>query len=96
MNAANPLFKSADVALVVGACDVVNPAAMQSDGTPTSGTPTRTVHDAGKIIVCNQDENSGYSGVPNPLYENTKTLMLLGETKASAEVLIESLVTMKG
>ena len=96
MDVANPLFKSTDVALVVGACDVVNPAAMQSDGTPISGMPILTVHDADNIIVCNLDENPGYSGVPNPLYENSKAIMLLGDAKASAEVLIESFATMIG
>ncbi len=96
MDAVNPLFKGTDVALVVGACDVVNPAAIQSDGTPISGMPILTVHDAEQIIVCNLDKNPGYSGVANPLYENNKAIMLLGDAKASAEVLIESFVTMKG
>ena len=96
MDAVNPLFKETDVALVVGACDVVNPAAMQSEGTPISGMPILTAHDAENIIVCNVDEKPGYSGVPNPLYENPKTIMMLGDAKASAADLISSLSVIDG
>ncbi|MCF8050813.1 MAG: NAD(P)(+) transhydrogenase (Re/Si-specific) subunit beta [Desulfobacterales bacterium] len=87
----NPLFGETDVALVIGACDVVNPAAMQMEGTPISGMPILLAHEAKKIIVCNLDEKPGYSGVGNPLYANPNTIMMLGDAKASANALISSL-----
>lgn len=87
----NPLFAETDVALVVGACDVVNPAAMQMEGTPISGMPILLAHEAKKIIVCNLDEKPGYSGVANPLYDNPNTMMMLGDAKGSANALISSL-----
>ena len=86
-----PLFKGTDVALVVGACDVVNSAARQCEGTSISGMPILTAYQAEKIVVCNFDETPGYSGVPNPLYENSKTIMVLGDAKVSIEAIIESL-----
>jgi len=91
MDEVNPLFKETDVALVIGACDVVNPAAIQSEGTPISGMQILAAYEAKKIIVCNFDENPGYSGVSNPLYENDKTIMILGDAKTSTSDLILSL-----
>ncbi len=81
MEDANPLFGETDVAIVVGACDVVNPAAIASEGTPLSGMPILLVQDAKRIIVCNLDTNPGYSGVPNPLYNTSKTILLTGDAR---------------
>ena len=53
--------------------------------------PILMAHEAKKIIVCNFDKKPGYSGVPNPLYDNDKTIMLLGDAKESANALISSL-----
>jgi NAD(P) transhydrogenase subunit beta len=94
MDDANPLFKETDVALVVGACDVVNPSAIDTEGTPISGMPILMAHEAGKIIVCNFDTNPGYSGVANPIYENANTIMMLGDAKASIVGLISALKSM--
>lgn len=94
MDEANPLFKETDVALVVGACDVVNPSAIDTEGTPISGMPILMAHEAGKIIVCNFDTNPGYSGVANPIYENANTIMMLGDAKASIAGLISALKSM--
>lgn len=93
MEEANPLFATTDVAMVVGACDVVNPAAITATGTPISGMPILLAQDARQIIVCNYDETPGYSGVPNPLYENAKTIKLLGDAGKTVNDLIESLST---
>jgi H+-translocating NAD(P) transhydrogenase subunit beta len=68
----NDDFGKTDVALVVGACDVVNPAAIDQEGTPISGMPILMAHEAGRVIVCNLDEKPGYSGVENPLYEKNR------------------------
>jgi NAD(P) transhydrogenase subunit beta len=81
MDDVNPMFRETDVAIVVGACDVVNPAAIESEGTPISGMPILLAQDAKHIIVCNFDTSPGYSGVPNPLYNNSKTILLTGDAK---------------
>ncbi len=91
MEVVNPLFADTDVALVVGACDVVNPAAIASEGTPISGMPILLAQDASHIIVCNFDKNPGYSGVANPLYENNKTIMILGDARETATNLVAGL-----
>ncbi|TKB24600.1 hypothetical protein FCL47_17345 [Desulfopila sp. IMCC35006] len=81
MDDVNPLFGETDVAIVVGACDVVNPAAIESEGTPISGMPILLAQDAKRIIVCNLDTKPGYSGVPNPLYTANKTILLIGDAR---------------
>lgn len=88
----NPMFANTDLVLCIGACDVVNPAAIQSRGTPISGMPILMAHEAKKIVVCNLDEKPGYSGVPNPLYRNEKTIMLSGDARASITDLICSII----
>ena len=95
MDEVNPQFSETDVALIFGACDVVNQAAIQTEGTPISGMPILMAHEAKKIIVCNFDKNPGYSGVPNPLYDNGKAIMMIGDAKESANDLILSLSTIE-
>jgi H+-translocating NAD(P) transhydrogenase subunit beta len=87
----NPEFPQTDVALIVGACDVVNPAAMSAKGTPIYGMPILQAHEAKHAIVCNLDLKPGYSGIENPLYQRDNTLLLTGEAAASLEILIEGL-----
>jgi NAD(P) transhydrogenase subunit beta len=91
METINPEFKSVDVALIVGSCDVVNPAAITQEGTPISGMPILMVQEAKSAIVCNLDERPGYSGVENPLYQLPTTIMLLGDAKITLPDLIEGL-----
>jgi H+-translocating NAD(P) transhydrogenase subunit beta len=81
MDAINDDFASTDAVLVVGACDVVNPAAITVEGTPISGMPILNVHKAKSVIVCNLDEKPGYSGVPNPLYDEPQAVLLFGNAK---------------
>ncbi|MBN1488998.1 MAG: NAD(P)(+) transhydrogenase (Re/Si-specific) subunit beta [Phycisphaerae bacterium] len=87
----NSEFASTDLALVVGACDVVNPAAIDTPNTPISGMPVLCVHEARAVIVCNLDERPGYSGVPNPLYQNAKTILLVGDAKATVARVLDGL-----
>lgn len=91
MDEINPEFVQTDVALVFGACDVVNPAAMAVEGTPISGMPILLAQDAKQIIVCNFDEKPGYSGVENSLYQNPKTIMVLGDAASTARDLINGI-----
>jgi NAD(P) transhydrogenase subunit beta len=91
MDTVNPLFEETEVALIVGACDVVNPAAIDLPGTPISGMPILMAHRAKTVIVCNLDTQPGYSGVPNPLYDNLKSILLLGDAQKTAGDLIAAL-----
>jgi NAD(P) transhydrogenase subunit beta len=79
MDDANKEFPATDLVLVVGACDVVNPAAIDVEGTPLSGMPILMAHQARAIAVCNLDERPGYSGVPNPMYRSERTWLLMGD-----------------
>lgn len=80
---ANREFADTDLVLVVGACDVVNPAALDVEGTPLSGMPILEAHRARAVVVCNLDTRPGYSGVENTLYRAPQTLMLLGDALES-------------
>jgi len=90
MDQANPLFAQCDLAMVVGACDVVNPAAMEREGTPISGMPVFPVARAKQVIVCNLDSRPGYSGVPNTLYEAPNAILLFGNARESLEKIVEA------
>jgi len=88
---ATPEFQRTDLAVIVGACDVINPAALTSAGTPISGMPILKGHEARHVIVCNLDERPGYSGVDNPLYATPNAILLFGDAKASLGRLLEGL-----
>jgi NAD/NADP transhydrogenase beta subunit len=91
----NPEFDKTDLVIVVGACDVVNSAALENAETPISGMPILLVHEANCIVVCNLDENPGYSGVDNPLYTNPKTILLMGDAKISVGRLLAGIAIEK-
>jgi len=87
----NPEFRETDVALIVGACDVVNPAAIHVPGTPISGMPILMAHEARQVGVCNLDERPGYSGVENPLYRAPGTIFLAGDAKGNVQALLDGM-----
>jgi len=91
MDAINDDFPSTDVGLVVGACDVVNPAAINVPGTPISGMPILRVYDAKHVVICKRTRNPGYSGVENPLFYDDSTIFLPGDAKGTLEALVEGL-----
>jgi len=91
MDDVNPDMKDTDVVLVIGACDVVNPAAIDVPGTPISGMPILAAHEARTVIVCNLDERPGYSGVQNPLYTLERTILLFGDAKKTMDDLMKLL-----
>ncbi|UTY28953.1 NAD(P)(+) transhydrogenase (Re/Si-specific) subunit beta [Treponema putidum] len=94
METINPDFDKADLAIIIGASDVVNPAANTAEGTPIYGMPVLAAEKAKKLIICNYDLQPGYAGVPNPLYEpNPNTMMLLGDAKESINTMLDSLRT---
>jgi len=84
MDSINDEFKDTDVVVVIGANDVLNPAARDAEGTPIYGMPVLNVDQAKHIIICNFDLKPGYAGVPNPLYEmKDRVTMMLGDAKVS-------------
>ena len=91
MQVINDDFKKADLAIVIGACDVVNPAASLYEGTPISGMPILKTHEANTIIVLNWDEKPGFSGVDNPLYKMKQVIPIWGDAKGNLSALLTSL-----
>jgi len=91
MDDINPEFKDTDLAIVVGASDVVNPAAITIADTPISGMPILLAHEAKRVLVCNLDARPGYSGIENPLYQQSKAILLFGDAKTSIQNLIKGL-----
>lgn len=91
MQVINDDFEKADLAIVIGACDVVNPAACTRLDTPISGMPILKVHEASAVIVLNYDEKPGFSGVDNQLYEMPHVIPVWGDAKANLNALLSSL-----
>ncbi len=93
MDEANPEFSRTDVAVVVGANDVVNPDARNNQGSPIYGMPILNVDDAQSVVVLKRSMNPGFAGIENPLFYNPKTVMLFGDAKASIVELIQDVKT---
>jgi len=91
MDVINPEFKNTDVVLVVGANDVVNPAAKTDPGSPIYGMPILEVEDAANIIVMKRSMKSGYAGIENELFYNQKTRMLFGDAKKMLAELVNEM-----
>jgi len=90
MDDINPEFARTDVALVIGANDVTNPAARNEPGSPIYGMPILDVDKAQSVIVLKRSMASGFAGIDNPLFYDAKTAMLFGDAKASVgEVISE-------
>ncbi|RME84596.1 MAG: NAD(P)(+) transhydrogenase (Re/Si-specific) subunit beta [Planctomycetota bacterium] len=84
----NPIMPSIDVAIVVGANDVVNPAARTDKNSPLYGMPIINVDQAKTVIVLKRSLRPGFAGVENPLFFLPNTRMLLGDAKASLSALV--------
>jgi NAD(P) transhydrogenase subunit beta len=89
MDEANPEFSRTDVAVVVGANDVVNPDARSNQGSPIYGMPILNVDNAQAVVVLKRSMNPGFAGIENPLFYNPKTVMLFGDAKESIVSLIQ-------
>jgi NAD(P) transhydrogenase subunit beta len=83
MEQINPDFPNTDVALVIGANDVTNPAARNHTGSPIYGMPILDVDRARAVVVLKRSMNPGFAGIDNPLYTDPKTVMLFGDAKES-------------
>jgi len=88
MDEINPAFEQTDVALVIGANDVTNPAARSDPGSPIYGMPILDVDHAQNVVVLKRSMNPGFAGIDNPLFVDPKTSMLFGDAKASVEALV--------
>jgi H+-translocating NAD(P) transhydrogenase subunit beta len=88
LDEANSEFPRTDVAVVVGANDVVNPDARNNQGSPIYGMPILNVDDAQAVVVLKRSMNPGFAGIENPLFYNPKTVMLFGDAKDSIDQLI--------
>src|SRR3989449_2314977 len=91
MEQINPYFPEADIALVVGANDVTNPAAKNNKNSPLYGMPILEVDRAKSIIVLKRSLRPGFAGVDNDLYYNPKCMMLFGDAKESLNKLFAAL-----
>ncbi len=91
MDAINPDLAQTDVAVVVGANDVVNPAAVERADSPIYGMPILNVHQAKSVFVIKRSLGSGYAGIKNELFERDNTMMIFGDAKAVLQDLVKAL-----
>ena len=94
MNQVNPEFKAADVALVVGANDVVNPAARRAQGSPIAGMPILDADHAAAVVFMKRSMRPGFAGIENELLYDPKTTLLFGDAKDSLTKLVAALKSM--
>ena len=90
MDHINPEFPQTDVALVIGANDVVNPQARTEKGSPIYGMPILDVDRATHVFVLKRSMNPGFAGVQNPLFFHDNTMMIFGDAKGTVMKLIEA------
>ena len=88
MDDINPRMENVDVAIVIGANDVVNPAARENEGSPIYGMPVINVDNARTVFVLKRSMASGFAGIENPLFYKDNTRMLFGDAKESIGGLI--------
>jgi NAD(P) transhydrogenase subunit beta len=96
MDQINAEFPRTDVAVVIGANDVVNPDARTNPQSPLYGMPILDVDHARSIVVLKRSMRPGYAGVDNPLFVNPRTAMLFGDAKASITDVGEELKALVG
>lgn len=95
MDQINPEFERADVSVVIGANDVVNPAARNTPSSPIYGMPILDVDKSQNVIVLKRGMNPGFAGIENELFYSPRTQMLFGDAKASLRALLQELKTLQ-
>ena len=88
METANPTISMVDVVLVIGANDVVNPAAIDDPNSPIYGMPIINVHKARTIFALKRGQGAGFSGLVNSLFFRENTRMIYGDAKATVSALV--------
>lgn len=91
MESINPDMPNTDVVLVIGANDVVNPAAITDPGSPIAGMPIIRAHEAKNIIVMKRGRGKGYAGIENDLFFDPKTRLLFGNAKDTLQKLVSEI-----
>ena len=91
MDEINPTFAQTDVAIVIGANDVVNPVANTDPSSPIAGMPILEVDKARTVVVIKRSLNPGFAGIPNPLFAADNTLMFFGDGKKAVLDLISAI-----
>jgi NAD(P) transhydrogenase subunit beta len=92
MEQINSDFGETDVALVIGANDVVNPAAREDESSPIFGMPILDVDYAQHVMVIKRSLNPGFAGIDNPLFYNENTMMIFGDAKGTAAAMAEAVL----
>jgi NAD(P) transhydrogenase subunit beta len=91
MDVINPVMPTVDVAIVIGANDVVNPAAREDSASPIYGMPIINVDQARTVFVLKRSMASGFAGIDNPLFFRDNVRMLFGDAKASLQAVVSEL-----
>ncbi|MEJ2421982.1 MAG: NAD(P)(+) transhydrogenase (Re/Si-specific) subunit beta [Acidobacteriota bacterium] len=91
MEEANPSFQQTDIAIVIGANDVVNPLAREASDSPIAGMPILNVDEARTVVVIKRSLSPGFAGVPNPLFARDNTLMYFNDGKKAVLDLVSAL-----
>jgi NAD(P) transhydrogenase subunit beta len=94
MDEINKEIESTDVVIVVGANDVVNPAANENPGSPIYGMPVINAASAKNVIVMKRGMGKGYAGIENPLFFKDNTRMLFGSAKDTIQKLVAEINTL--
>lgn len=91
MDEINGEFKHTDVALVIGANDVVNPAANEDPGSPIYGMPILNVDQSRHVMVLKRSMNPGFAGIENMLFYRDNTMMVFGDARATLSKMVDAL-----
>ena len=84
----NPQMPMTDVAIVIGANDVVNPAALDDESSPIYGMPIINAHLARTVFVLKRGKGTGFSGIENPLFTMENTVMIYGDAKQTVSAIV--------
>ncbi|MCP9452360.1 MAG: NAD(P)(+) transhydrogenase (Re/Si-specific) subunit beta [Nitrospira sp.] len=91
LDESNASFDRTDVALVIGANDVVNPIARTDAANPIAGMPILDVDKSAAVVVVKRSLSPGFAGIPNPLFANDKTIMLFGDARDMVQAIVKAL-----
>ena len=93
MDEINNDFSDTDMVIILGANDIVNPAAQEDPNSPIAGMPVLEVWKAGQVIISKRGQGRGYSGIENPLFFKDNSRMLYGDAKASLDQLLAQITS---